>query len=411
MSLFDRFRKKFLAPPPAREGAPSVAAEEPPVGFNCGSAPEGHKVLGYPPSEEPGLVRTLGQVLIANLGVAGDDPDRELDDLLLEVEATLREPREPAHLVNFNRDVRIDELFAPADPPVLPFQSPIHWIFHKGSVSSILASPQRLQTFLRRLYEISARRAPQISQAIYLVDAPTPAMQAFARLLRGLDLEVRQPQDAPNALLFEVHRPEGRILTLMAGAPFPQEGDPVDPYALKVNQEKDQAEAEGDRERLRVLGEAERDQWMRRTAGVADSVQPLLRAPRFGRLLLEVESTQGEGTFPKLYEELVHREFPFLYMIDRETSQSQLRTFGPLDRALPIFADLRCLRWAAEDTGNTSAQIVMIPPRELFAMAIRGDLDLAFNTFRNRATPVYVVIPTDTVGDLVDRCRTLKEET
>ncbi|MEP7013462.1 MAG: hypothetical protein ABJC13_24330 [Acidobacteriota bacterium] len=411
MSFFDRFRKNFSAPPPARDEAPSVTAEAPPGSFNCGSAPEGHKVLGYPPSLEPGLVRTSGQVLIANLGVAGDDSDRELEDLFLEVEIALREPREPAHLVNFNREVRIDELFAPANPPVLPFQSPIHWIFHQGSVSSILASPQRLQTFLRRLYEISAFKAPPISQAVYLVDAPTPATLAFARLLRGLDLEVRQPQDVPSALLFEVHRPEGPILTLMAGAPFPLEGDPADTFALKVNQEKDQAEAEGDQERLRVLGEQEREQLMKRTAEFVGSVQPLLRAPRFGRLLLEIESTQGEGTLPKLYEELAHREFPFLYMIDRETSQSQLRAFGPLRRALPIFADLHCLRWAAADTGNTSAKIVVIPPRELFAMAIDGDLGLAFNTFRNRATPVYVGLSTDIVRDLADRCRTLKEET
>ncbi len=404
MGFFDRLRKIFSASPPARGDAPSVAPEDAPGSFHSIAAPEGHKILCYPPSSEPGLVRTSGGVLIANFGVVGDDSERELKDLLLEVETALSESRKPAHLVNFNRDVRIDELFAPADPPVLRFHSPISWIFHRGSAHSILAVPQRLQTFLRRVCEISARKGPSIPQAAYLVDDPTPAPRALARLLRELGLEVRQPQDLPSALLFEVHRPEGTILTLMAGVPFALAEDPADLYVRNVNPEKDQAEAAGDQEQVRSLRERELDELIQQTAGVAATEQPLLRAPRFGRLLLEIESTQEEGAFSKLYDELVNRKFPFLFMEDRETARIDLRSFGSLHRAVPIFADMRCLRWAAEDTGNTSAGVVAIPPRELFAMAIDGDLALAFNTFRDRATPVYVVLSTDIVRELAGRC-------
>ena len=67
---------------------------------------------------------------------------------------------------------------------------------------------------------------------------------------------------------------------------------------------------------------------------------------------------------------------------------------------MPMFADLRCLEWAAEDLGKGpgSFQVATIHPRNLMVMAAGGKLGVAICTYRDRKTPVYAILP----GSLVE---------
>jgi hypothetical protein len=99
----------------------------------------------------------------------------------------------PARLVNVNRALRIDELFAAAQPETLPFRTPVSWIFHHGAVASLSADPRRLQALLGAMYAISTRKGGPIQQAAYFVEPPSPETRPFTRLLSGLGVLLKRP--------------------------------------------------------------------------------------------------------------------------------------------------------------------------------------------------------------------------
>lgn len=401
MGIFDRIKKAFSgSAPPSRESS------EPPPPADDGPAavvPEGHKILFYRAPIEPGLQRTPGGLLIASLGAAGDEPDRELDQLLRDVEAALREPSSPARLVNADGPLHVSDLFAPSRPPVLEFPSPIQWVFHRGCADVTAADPRRLQALLRRLHKISAMQPPSIPQSAYIADNPSPTTLQLARLLRDLGLEVRQPEDKTGPILVEVHRPEGHVLCALAGPPYPSTAGIADGYVRRVNQEKDRAEAEDDEALLSRLDEEERAYLAKHLAGAADAAaaRPPFRSPRLCRLLLEVHSTASDGAMQSVFAELLQREAPLLLMANPHGGGIAMRSFGEVE-ALPAYPDVLCLEWAAEDLRlpPDSLQIAGIPPRDVFSMAAQGGVGVALNAFRDRATPVYVILPPDAVRSL-----------
>jgi len=159
MGWFD-FLKKKQAPVGFNEKqspAPSERDPEPPA-RGTPATPEGHEVMAFHALPNPVVFLTKGGVILASFGVAGDDPDQELDGIVRGVGGMLDKELPPARLVNANRAVRIDELFAPAQPAILPFRTPVSWIFHHGTVASL--STPRMTTPGASTRRRSARLPP-----------------------------------------------------------------------------------------------------------------------------------------------------------------------------------------------------------------------------------------------------------
>lgn len=400
MGFFDFLKKKTPLPPtpPLEEQKPARKApkKKKQPGGSTARVPEGHEVIVHHAMSEPSVIRTQGGLVLASFGVAGDDQDGELDAILREIGAMLDTPAAPAHLVNVNRDLQVSELFAPADPAVLRFQSPLSWIFHQGSVESLTADPRRLRSVLRAMYEIATREGTPIPQAAYLVDGPSPRTLPFVRLVLGLGLTVKMPDDQEGglAVLLEVKRPEGPILCVLAGKAYP--GDNVaDPYARTVNEEKDRAISAGHDGVVIRLQEQELAGLVERVGSAEGKPQLALRAPRLRQIILDLESSAGKGGMEAILSELLSRSASLLFMKNPHDRGIEVRNYGAAGRALPMFSDLRCLEWAARDLGKEpgSFEVASIPPRQLIAMAADGELGIAICTYRDRKMPVYAILP------------------
>jgi hypothetical protein len=80
--------------------------------------------------------------------------------------------------------------------------------------------------------------------------------------------------------------------------------------------------------------------------------------------------------------------------IRRELARGiERHSYGGARLALPMFADVRCLTWAAQDLPPASFRIAGIHPRALFPMAADDRVGVAVCTHRDRKTPVYAVLP------------------
>jgi hypothetical protein len=267
---------------------------------------------------EPSVQSTTGNVVIAGFGVAGDDPERELTYVLGALDAALREPAGPALVVHVNRELRISELFAPAAPELVQFHAPVHWVFHQGSVAAMAADSRRLQALLRTMHRLRTTANPPISQAVYIVDPPGPQTLPFARLVRGVGIPVKQPDDRDGGfvVLIEVERPEGIVLCVHAGRDYPDDA-PFDPYAHTCNEARDRAEAAGDAALVEHLAAEERAGLAGRIAA-PEAAPAVLRAHRLGRIILALERDKP-GALEALCAELLARAAPLTMRREPDT--------------------------------------------------------------------------------------------
>lgn len=389
MGFLDRFRKKK---PPA----------EPPEQV---AVPRGHGVLVHAAPVEPSVQSTVGNVVIAGFGVAGDDPERELAHVLGALDAASREPAGPALVVFVNRELRISELFAPADPEVVRSHAPVLWVFHRGSVAAMAADPRRLQALLRTMHRRRNTTNQPTSQAVYIVDPPGPRTLPFARLVRGLGIPVKQPDDRDGDLviMIEVERPEGIVLCALAGRDYSDDGPP-DPHANICNEARDRAEAAGDAALVERLGADERAGLAERIAA-PEAPPAVLRAHRLGRMILALEREEPDA-LDALCAELLTRTAPIYLMRDPETRAIEVRVYGDVGRALPTFADLLSLERASRDMGLSpdAFEIRVVRVHQLLAMAADGGVGVAICTYRDD-TPVYAVLSGERVQAMARSCR------
>lgn len=363
--------------------------------------PEGHRVDIHRPGLSPRLVRTAGNVLIADTGFGGDERPEVWGDVLREVENAV----DGAGQVNLSdHQGSIQGLFAPADPRVVPVPGAVLWILHTGSLGDWIDDPARLQELLRRIHRLGARRDPPIYQVASLVDRGSPAARLVGELLSGLGIPLRTPEK-DGSVLVEVHRPEGVVLSALTGPPQAAQGSPPDPYPRTVNEEKDRAESEHDRARLRQIEERELAFLAKRVTEVLGDRrrEPLARAPRLGRLLLDVATTGSEAAWAALNEELLSRDFPLILMADPKTKGIAPRAWPGLGKALPAYPDLVSLEWTAADLkmASSSFAVAAMPPRTLLEWAAKIGVAIAINVYRDRSSPLYVMLPVDRVEALV----------
>jgi hypothetical protein len=384
------FRKKASSPPNPGAKTPARTSRPPPETV---ALPEGHHITVHRAMPEPCVIRTEGGFVLANFGVAGDDPDGELDAILRAVVGMLDEEAPTAHVVNVNRQLRIDELFAPANPDVVCFRSPLMWVFHQGSVGSLCAEPRRLQALFRCVYAVGQRGGGPTQQVACLVEPPSPDVAPFTRLLRGLGLILITPDDDGGdcRVLAEVKRPEGPILCVQAGSPYGADADaPADPYARAMNEEK--ARACGREGELRRLEEQELAGLAERV-GSAGRTSVTLRTTRLHQVILDLE--RRKAGMDALLSELLSQRTPLFFMKNAHDGSVELHGYGAAGNAMPLFCDRRCLDWAAEDLGRApgSFEIATASPLQLIVTAAGEGTGMALCTFRDRKTPVYAILP------------------
>jgi hypothetical protein len=204
---------------------------------------------------------------------------------------------------------------------------------------------------------------------VYIVEPPSPATLALARLVSALGADVRRPLelDQRRVLLVEIVRPDGVICGLAGHA-----------YATALDADR------GPRDLAALAA---------RFPGAGDEPEGLWRAPRLRAAILELQRRNGAAdAMDVVVRELLQREAP-LYVMRAPNGEIRTPTFDASGRAVPVYADLACMHSATEDLQLADIEAVAVPARVLFGMAIERGLGMAVCTYRDRKTPVYAILP------------------
>jgi hypothetical protein len=205
-----------------------------------------------------------------------------------------------------------------------------------------------------------------VRQAAYLLEPPRPSTLPFIREVGDLGVPLRCPdaQGDDLIIMFELQRPEGYTVTVLAGLPCS-----LDP--------------------------------------VADD-EPLLlfRAPILKRVILEIEASASQSGPRPLLEVLLSRREPLLFMRGAG-GRIETRSFSEGARTLPTFGDVRSLQWAAADLEKKPGSFAMVgfPSHNVFAMAASDNLGVAVCTYRERKVPVYGILPAPIVRSVAEALR------
>lgn len=332
------------------------------------TVPEGHEVQIYRATAEPRLTRSRGGVWIANLGLGSDEAIQELRALMLAVEGALERVGHAPVLVA-SRAERLSDLFAPADPAVAQSPGAVLWIVDRGSLAGWIEHPALREELFRRWAGIGGGQEAPLRQWVYFLDGTWSGVRQLAPLLAGIGIEA-WTADEEGAVLVEVRRPEGTILSAPMGAPCSL------------------TPAEGDAE---------------------EEPQALPRAPRLCRLLLDMADARSGEAWRALCEELLRRDAPLLVMASADGAVKP-RAWPGVGMAMPVYPDLRSIEQAAEDLGIAPGSVgfAAMPPRDLFAWAAGLDAALALNVYRDPSTPLYVFMTAEEAralseGEIPDR--------
>lgn len=388
MGLFDWLRRpaKSQAPP-----APAALADS----GSTFVVPEDHAVQLFRAGLAPGLVRSEGGVWLADLGKSSDESLDEVEKLVGEVEAAMAHSS-GATLFAMDGGL-LSDFFAPHDPRVVPVERMLLWIGAPHNLSFWLDDPRRMGALLRRLYCLRTSRTHPVASWFYVDEAAGEDAALLASLLDDIGVFVRMPGDE-GVLLAEVRRPEGVVISVLAGELWfakPPEESPL----LALQRARDEAEMLGDAERLRQLEQQESALLTQRIygSGRARVAEPVARAPKLRRLLLESMDT---GEMRALHEELRQRDIPF-FVLTGPTGGISPRAWGDV-QALAANADLVSMQQTVRDMKLQpgSYRLAVLTPRDLFKMASQNGVGVALNVYRDAETPCYVLLDLEAVRAL-----------
>jgi hypothetical protein len=303
----------------------------------------------YHAQPDPGLVHTDGGVLLAHLGTSSDDGDAEFDDLLGKVADALARVRRTV-LVSNHRGP-LSNLFAPADLPVITMPAVIAWVFHLDSVDAWVG---RFETLVGRMRAPLSAAPGQTLSLAYFVDSASVRTLELGLLLKRARFAPRHTEP-DGAVLLEVHRPEGVVLSAFRGA---------------------SAEAPVQVSPETIGGPPER----------------LKRAPRLRRQALAALEERSDASWRALMVELLGRPWHVL-LIANSAGEVRPYQWPGSKLALSAYADEQAFGWAVEDM-NLGGDVVMagMSPRSLFAWADQIGTGVALNVYRDRGSPVYLQI-------------------
>jgi hypothetical protein len=135
-------------------------------------------------------------------------------------------------------------------------------------------------------------------------------------------------------------------------------------------------------------------------ATASESALIPIRAPRMRQLILELADGGGDTAMTALVNEVMSRELPLLLIIPGDGSLG-VRSFGAM-KGMPVFGDATTLEWIAHDIQlpEEAYTVAAITGQELFAMAAREKVGLAFATYRERSQALHATISADAVFEL-----------
>ncbi len=335
------------------------------------------KARAVPTQPEPELYPLPGGVCVISLGHGSDEPLEDLEELVSRLEPLMAGPQPPVLL---SEEGSLSRLFAPANPAHHDLPRFLLWVFTQAALEDWLAEPARLQALLRHLYRFQHVRL--ISQCAYFERDSGPGAAVMAWLVAGLRIPAFEADPAPDRLLLaEVHRPDGKVFTAMAGRIFPLEGA-ADTTLRTLNELKDEAENQGDVPRLRQLEQSERDHLERVLHPLQSKRRrtPPLRAPRLCRLLRTAVEQRGPTARWELERELLERvrQLPLLLKRNGQPFIANLPGIGPVLQAFP---DMRSLQLAAKELGLAEGSYVpgTLPVRDFFGLGAQQNLLVALN--------------------------------
>ena len=287
-------------------------------------------------------------MLIASFGSAGDDADRELAAVLADVERELASPSRTVELVVHDARLTVADLFLPSQPPRQRTAAPVTWCFHVGAVASLMSSPPRRSALFERMRLIAASN---VKQAAFVRDGVTRAGRAFADAAREIDVEVRAPDASHGIMLLEVTRPR-ETLCALAGCPHDLVKQP--------------------------------------DAGRTAPDAPVItyRSPRLKQLVL---GSPNAVPMDPVARELMSRPEPVFLMRDPASPSVEMRNMGG-EAALPVYPDVTTLQWAVADLQKSKCVPGAVEFRTLLRMAASQRCGIAVCVYRDRKSPVHVVM-------------------
>jgi hypothetical protein len=333
----------------------------------------------------PRVERSDGGIWLASLGVGGDEPEKELNEISGKLATGVKQPAKIRVATEANQ---LSDLFAPLEPRVTPMTQLVLWSAPEGSLAWWVATPDRLQAFL---HHFSGLPMPQV---LFLADDGSPDARLVAWLLHGLGIEVRRLEN-DSRVLAEVQRPDGTILSTLLGAHWPMQDAQVDPYLSAAAKERAEIVALGDSVRCQRLDEQERRylaEQLARCCG-AKPIPPVIRSTALRRLLLPVARKGDAAAWRALFEDLLRREFPFALITEPDGRVGTMSWPG-FDKVIPAYPSQISMRQAAKETNRDKRPFVMgaMKPRDLFAWAVKIGTPVALNVYDDAGQPLYVML-------------------
>jgi len=304
--------------------------------------PAGHRLdvtIAWP---EPALMARPGGALIAQLGLSSDAVDRELAAIAADLDTLLAKPRPRVLVANVGG--ALQELFAPANPTVMPVDGLLLWVL---DADALAVTPEIAGRFMDLL------RTHPIAQTVFVREAGSERARAMIAAIQTLEIGVRELEPPDQPIAIEVERPDGVILTALLGKPVPT----LPP------------------------------------SGLPGGMASVGRAPRLRALLL----ASADASRKALYAELATRPIP-LVAIAHPSGALRLRTWPNGFTALPVHADRSSLIATARELAmpEGSFAIVEMLPRALFAWASKEGCAVAIQFFDDAGEARYLAIePSD----------------
>ncbi len=363
------FRRWFGPRPPANSPPTPTSSPVPPG--------QEVKACVVPLSVDPAPYPLEGGVHVIFLGRGSDEPVEELDRLLRELEPQLATPRPPVRLAL--EAGPISELFAPTPPPLRVVPRFLLWLFTRQGLEDWLETPARLRALLRAIHRLRHATEP-LTQCAYFEHDSGPGAAVMARLLAGLGLYICEAEPDPERLfLLEAHRPDATIITKLMGRPFPLPGAADTVLATVYAQ---QAQAQGDATRRRILEQLERDHLCRELQTLPSEPHrlPPLRAPRLCRLLRTAVEQGGPTALKELERELLERARP-LPLLMKPDGQCLLVRLPGIGLVLQVYPDLLLMQQAVKELGLAEGSYLAggIPARDLFAFGAQENLPVVLS--------------------------------
>lgn len=294
-----------------------------------------------------GLVRSGGGVLIANIGVGSDELEEDIETLITEIQAQVAEPQ-PRVLLSDGAGT-LSSLFAPSNPPIRPQAGLLVWALHPSALTGAVHGPQiwqRLSGFFQQL---------RLTQIVVLPEAASPAAQAIAAMIADHRIPIRLVA-SDQSFLAEVYRPEGVVIVALVGSPYTPVKLPTDKTI-----------------------------WL---------PAPVQRAPQLNRRLLALADADTESNRNALYETLLTRPFPLLFLVDPQTRTARFRRWPGGVTALPVYPDEQSALTMASDLSLPPEALAFgqLIPLALFRWAAGEGFGVAMNVFRTPEEPIYVSV-------------------